>query len=1216
MKLISFNGRRLDFTNRGGSTIRSRVLSWALVLCMVFLLITPATVYAAPNNLPITVDAADWEDNPDDIEVIDFDDPDDIEALKIDSDNPGTAAITGLAIPLTVYAVPSDLSFAVDTTGIEFVNHDDYIEVPIVVSNNPGTAAITGLIVSWDSDQLMYDDRLAPYNSGTTSANRATWPFTVPAIYADGGIFEGAVFMPPAEGTLKLADSITFGFAQAADSDINDTLVTLKFKVKDTATGPIKIELSLTSAKNQVGTELDFNLVDGNMAIPTYTLAWDGTPGSFAPLSYGYGAGSTVTYSIENTGNQTVTGIAANITAGGSAFEISTPLGATSLAPGAKTMVTVRTRTGQNAGTYNGTLTLTWTGGSGSTGITQSLSQTINKVSYNGTMTASDNVIAGQATPTKTLTLPTLPAGASYPASGTVGGTAALISSHSISGTTLTYSATSQTAETSATITIPVTNATNYSTYNVVVTITAKTLSASLSGHITGFTGLALTGTQQVTVNLVGDTFAGTLSGNWITGLPAGLSQSVTRVNDTTARITVSGTPTAVSASQVAVTIPTGALVTNSGIPLAAESDAGSVYSIVPPTYTLAWDGTPGSFAPLSYGYGTGSTVTYSIENIGNQTVTGIAANITAGGNAFEISTPLGATSLAPGAKTTVTVRTRTGQNAGTYNGTLALTWTGGSGSTGITRSLSQTVNKVSYAGIMAATKDVHSDTAATGITFALPSLPSGASYGIATASGSALVFNPSVSGLLLTFDVTAQTDGIEAEITIPVANATNYDPYDFVVTVRAKDIVQEATPFAAIDFMNEWLTGFDDTAAYTINGTAKTSDTSGNISIDSAWIGQTVTIIKKGIITSETIDSDPQVLLVPARSAAPTPSKTDTTGGNSNGTITGVDATMEYKLSTASIWIDITGPSVTGLSAGTYSIREKATSSTFASTSANVTIASSSSGNSGNTSSSQGSAGSNISGNTSGISSNNYGTSPQASSLWAAVNNQVNTKQALANGTVVNHVVITGRNIIVPINVINNIQNGTVALMMNTGLGVTFSISGSNAPVNRGTPLDLSVRTGDISAPKSLVQEKTAGTVTSIQVPMEKHQNFGLVVNMHYNFGADNADNFANLYRYNPVSEKMEYLGSSKLNEKGQAVFGIHGGAEYIVTVSKSVPNEAVINGINGGDGTGFYTVVSGDTMSRIAVRNGMRLQQLVALNPEITDINKIRPGQRIRLR
>ncbi len=126
-----------------------------------------------------------------------------------------------------------------------------------------------------------------------------------------------------------------------------------------------------------------------------------------------------------------------------------------------------------NAG--NGNIEITQKEGGNYTFSPVNQTFTIDKIDYAGTTTAEVDVRSGQITTNATLTLPTLPEGASYAASGTAGGTTpGLISTHSISGTTLTYSTTSQADGTKATITIPVTGATNYNNYSVVVTITAK----------------------------------------------------------------------------------------------------------------------------------------------------------------------------------------------------------------------------------------------------------------------------------------------------------------------------------------------------------------------------------------------------------------------------------------------------------------------------------------------------------------------------------------------------------------------------------------------------------------------------------------------------------------------------------------------------------------------------------------------------------------------
>jgi len=112
---------------------------------------------------------------------------------------------------------------------------------------------------------------------------------------------------------------------------------------------------------------------------------------------------------------------------------------------------------------------------------------------------------------------------------------------------------------------------------------------ATLSGNITGYTvdGLDTNNPQTITVHLTGDTFANTLTGNWITNLPHGLTQSVTRINNNTAVITVSGIPAAWSFMRIRVTIPAGALVTNNNTALVATRSVNAVYDIA--CGHLAW---------------------------------------------------------------------------------------------------------------------------------------------------------------------------------------------------------------------------------------------------------------------------------------------------------------------------------------------------------------------------------------------------------------------------------------------------------------------------------------------------------------------------------------------------------------------------------------------------------------------------------------------------
>lgn len=98
---------------------------------------------------------------------------------------------------------------------------------------------------------------------------------------------------------------------------------------------------------------------------------------------------------------------------------------------------------------------------------------------------------------------------------------------------------------------------------------------------ISGEKGETIASTD-ITVTLTGYTFATTLSGEWITNLPAGLSQTVDRINDTKAKITVSGTPTVLSDQFVEITIPK-TNITGLASNLTVESNSDAKFNIVAP---------------------------------------------------------------------------------------------------------------------------------------------------------------------------------------------------------------------------------------------------------------------------------------------------------------------------------------------------------------------------------------------------------------------------------------------------------------------------------------------------------------------------------------------------------------------------------------------------------------------------------------------------------
>ena len=99
------------------------------------------------------------------------------------------------------------------------------------------------------------------------------------------------------------------------------------------------------------------------------------------------------------------------------------------------------------------------------------------------------------------------------------------------------------------------------------------------------------------------------------------------------------------------------------------------------------------------------------------------------------------------------------------------------------------------------------------------------------------------------------------------------------------------------------------------------------------------IQVVKKGDGTA-TADSDAQIIDV-TQAATPTGlGKTDCkTAAQNDGTITGVDSTMEYRLSAASEWTSISGNTVSGLANGTYEVRVRANGTVLSSEAATVTI-------------------------------------------------------------------------------------------------------------------------------------------------------------------------------------------------------------------------------------------------------------------------------------
>lgn len=181
--------------------------------------------------------------------------------------------------------------------------------------------------------------------------------------------------------------------------------------------------------------------------------------------------------------------------------------------------------------------------------------------------------------------------------------------------------------------------------------------------------------------------------------------------------------------------------------------------------------------------------------------------------------------------------------------------------------------------------------------------------------------------------------------------------------------------------------------------------------------------------------------------------------------------------------------------------------------------------------------------------------------------------------------------------NILDKLAGSETALFLNTGKGLSFSVSGVDVP--KGIPSIGVVMAAADGIPETVKQNALVGAAFSRAFAMEDKSAYPVKIDIHLNVGRENAGKNAYLYYYDEISGSLKLAGTFKTTEAGQAMFAIFKGDEYIVVVADKATAQP-----------GSYTVKQGDSLSRIAVKNGISLQQLLKANPGIKNPNKIRPG------
>ena len=228
---------------------------------------------------------------------------------------------------------------------------------------------------------------------------------------------------------------------------------------------------------------------------------------------------------------------------------------------------------------------------------------------------------------------------------------------------------------------------------------------------------------------------------------------------------------------------------------------------------------------------------------------------------------------------------------------------------------------------------------------------------------------------------------------------------------------------------------------------------------------------------------------------------------------------------------------------------------------------------------------------NTAGTSGSSNSSQVENTVNWSAAKEQITAKAE--NGAAENLNFVSTGETKIPVEVLGSIQESNVTLALHNGNGVAMSISGQdlkNVDFSKIQNIDLTVtKDGDC-------------------ITVRDTGNFAVPVNMHISMGSENAGKYANLYRRNAENGQWEFCGSFRITENGQAMFALICGGEYRASVTIEAVKETVgLHGIG-------YKVKAGDTLTKIAAKHRISLAELIRKNPQIKNINKIRPGQTIR--
>jgi hypothetical protein len=135
----------------------------------------------------------------------------------------------------------------------------------------------------------------------------------------------------------------------------------------------------------------------------------------------------------------------------------------------------------------------------------------------------------------------------------------------------------------------------------------------------------------------------------------------------------------------------------------------------------------------------------------------------------------------------------------------------------------------------------------------------------------------------------------------------------------------------------------------------------------------------------------------------------------------------------------------------------------------------------------------------------------------------------------------------------ISSIRGQDVDVVLSMGNSISWTINGSNIVADEANGIDMGVTVGAGNIPSGLLDTVKGNDEnnTIIELSLAHDGTFDFTPILTINTAKDNAGRMANLFYYNPETNKLEFVDSVAVTETGDISFTFHHASDYVVIIS-----------------------------------------------------------------